>query len=71
MSYHHLALATKDMKATHEVYEGVMGFKLVKVEVAPVLTGGCGKHFFYRMDADDSSFIAFWEFARYEECRRV
>ena len=49
------------MKATHDFYEGVMGFELVKVEVAPVMSGGWGKHFFYRMDGDDSTFIAFWE----------
>lgn len=61
MSYHHLALAVKDMKATHEFYEGIMGFELVKVEIAPVMSGGWGKHFFYRMNGDDSSFIAFWE----------
>ncbi|MEO9633242.1 MAG: VOC family protein [Parasphingorhabdus sp.] len=61
MSYHHLALAAKDMKAIHAFYEGVMGFELVKVEIAPVMGGGWGKHFFYRMDGDDSRFIAFWE----------
>jgi len=61
MAYRHLALAAKDMRATHEFYEGVMGFELVKVEIAPLITGGWGKHFFYRMDDDDSSFIAFWE----------
>ena len=61
MAYHHLALATGDMKATHAFYEGVMGFELVKVEVAPVPSGGWGKHFFYRMDSDDTRFIAFWE----------
>ena len=38
-----------------------MGFELVKVEVAPIMGGGWGKHFFYRMDGDDSRFIAFWE----------
>jgi catechol 2,3-dioxygenase-like lactoylglutathione lyase family enzyme len=38
-----------------------MGFELVKVEVAPVPDGGWAKHFFYRMDGDDSRFIAFWE----------
>jgi catechol 2,3-dioxygenase-like lactoylglutathione lyase family enzyme len=59
--YHHLALAAKDMKQTHEFYEGVMGFKLVKVEVAPIMSGGWGKHFFYRMNGDDTCFIAFWE----------
>ena len=61
MAYHHLDLAVKDMKATHEFYEGIMGFELVKVEVAPIVSGGWGKHFFYRMDGDDTSFIAFWE----------
>lgn len=61
MAYHHLALAAKDMKAIHDFYEGVMGFELVKVEIAPVMGGGWGKHFFYRMDGDDSRFIAFWE----------
>lgn len=61
MAYHHLALAAKDMKATHDFYEGIMGFELVKVEVAPIMSGGWGKHFFYRMDGDDSRFIAFWE----------
>lgn len=61
MAYHHLALAAKDMKAIHAFYEGIMGFELVKVEIAPVMSGGWGKHFFYRMDGDDSRFIAFWE----------
>ncbi|MEM6410129.1 MAG: VOC family protein [Pseudomonadota bacterium] len=61
MSYHHLALATKDMDKTHEFYEGVMGFELVKVEIAPIPGGGWGKHFFYRMNGDDTKFIAFWE----------
>ncbi|MDJ0919749.1 MAG: VOC family protein [Henriciella sp.] len=61
MAYHHLALAVKDIKATHAFYEGIMGFELVKVEVAPIQEGGWGKHFFYRMDGDDSRFIAFWE----------
>ncbi|MFC4293146.1 VOC family protein [Sphingorhabdus arenilitoris] len=58
MGYHHLALAAKDMKAVHDFYEGVMGFELVKVEIAPVMGGGWGKHFFYRMDGDDSKWNA-------------
>ncbi|MEL7231755.1 MAG: VOC family protein, partial [Pseudomonadota bacterium] len=61
MAYHHLALAANDMKAIHEFYEGVMGFELVKVEVAPIREGGWGKHFFYRMGGDNNRFIAFWE----------
>ena len=61
MAYHHLALATRDIAAIHHFYEEVMGFELVKVEVAPVPDGGWAKHFFYRMEGDDSRFIAFWE----------
>lgn len=61
MAYHHLALATGDMPAIHAFYEGVMGFELVKVEVAPLPEQGWGKHFFYRMGDDDARFIAFWE----------
>lgn len=61
MAYHHLALAARDIRAIHEFYEGLMGFELVKVEVGPLPDGGWGKHFFYRMDGDDSRFIAFWE----------
>lgn len=60
MGYHHLALAVRDIKAIHDFYEGVMGFELVKVEVAETPGGGWAKHFFYRME-DDSKFIAFWE----------
>jgi catechol 2,3-dioxygenase-like lactoylglutathione lyase family enzyme len=61
MSYHHLALATRDIAGIHAFYEGVMGFELVKVEVAKVMAGGWAKHFFYRIGNDDSCFIAFWE----------
>jgi catechol 2,3-dioxygenase-like lactoylglutathione lyase family enzyme len=61
MGYHHLGLAARDMAAIHHFYEDVMGFELVKVEIAPVPDGGWAKHFFYRMDGDDSRFIAFWE----------
>ena len=60
MGYHHLALAAKDMQAIHRFYEGIMGFHLVKAEVAPAPQGGWARHFFYRME-DDSKFIAFWE----------
>lgn len=60
MGYHHLALATRNMEAVHNFYEGVMEFELVKVEVAPSPEGGWARHFFYRME-NDSRFIAFWE----------
>lgn len=61
MAYHHLALAARDMQEIHAFYEGVMGFELVKVEIAPLPESGWGKHFFYRMDEDNARFIAFWE----------
>lgn len=71
MAYHHVALAAHDMRAIHAFYEGVLGFELAKVEIAPVPSGGWGKHFFYRMDGDDSSFIAFWELFETAEQDRI
>ena len=61
MAYHHLALVIRDIAAIHAFYEGVMGFELVKAEVAKINAGGWAKHYFYRMGGDDSCFIAFWE----------
>ena len=60
MSYHHLAMAARDMGEIHRFYEELMGFELVKVEIDSVPGGGWAKHFFYRMQNDDA-FIAFWE----------
>ena len=59
MGFHHLALVTRDTKATHEFYTTAMGFRLVKVEVAPTPEGGWAKHFFY--DTGGEGMIAFWE----------
>lgn len=59
MGYHHLAFATRDMKATDHFYREIMGFDLKKVEVAPAQEGGWAKHFFYEIEPD--RFIAFWE----------
>ena len=59
MGYHHLALATRDMKAIDHFYREVMGFDLKKVEVGPTPGGGWAKHFFYEIEPD--RFIAFWE----------
>jgi catechol 2,3-dioxygenase-like lactoylglutathione lyase family enzyme len=60
MGFHHLAIATKDVKATHGFYTGAMGFELVKVEVAPAGEGGWAKHLFY--DTGNGELIAFWDF---------
>ncbi len=59
MSFHHVAVATRDVKATHEFYVGSMGFTLAKVEVAPSGEEGWAKHFFY--DSGDGGLIAFWD----------
>jgi catechol 2,3-dioxygenase-like lactoylglutathione lyase family enzyme len=59
MPYHHLAIATRDMPATHTFYSQAMGFELVKVEVAATPQGGWAKHFFY--DTGEGELMAFWE----------
>ena len=59
MAYHHLALATRDMKAIDHFYREVMGFDLKKVEIGPTPIGGWAKHFFYEIEPD--RFFAFWE----------
>ncbi len=59
MAFHHLALATNDMAATHRFYTEAMGFELVKAVVAPTPTGGWAKHIFY--DTGGDGMIAFWD----------
>ena len=60
MSFHHIAIATTDMKATHKFYTEAMGFELVRVEKANTGPGeGWAKHFFY--DTGNGELMAFWE----------
>jgi catechol 2,3-dioxygenase-like lactoylglutathione lyase family enzyme len=59
VSYHHLAIATRDMKATHEFYSNAMGFELVRAEKAQMPGGDWAKHFFY--DTGNGEMMAFWE----------
>ena len=59
MPYHHLALATRDPRATHLFYTHAMGFELVKTVVAATPGGGWAKHFFY--DTGDGQLMAFWD----------
>jgi catechol 2,3-dioxygenase-like lactoylglutathione lyase family enzyme len=59
MGYHHIALATRDLVATHGFYTEAMGFELVKSVVAPTDVGGWAKHLFY--DTGDGTMVAFWE----------
>lgn len=59
MPYHHLAVATRDMRATDLFYTRAMKFGLVKVEMTKTPEGGWAKHFFY--DTGDGELAAFWE----------
>ena len=60
MAFHHLALATRDLEATHAFYTEVMGFTLVKTVVAPTEhAGGWAKHVFY--DTGGDGLMAFWD----------
>lgn len=59
MGFHHVAIATRDLEATHRFYTDVMGFELVKTEAAPAPEGGWARHVFY--DTGDGTCIAFWD----------
>ena len=60
MGFHHVALATADLNATHAFYTQAMGFELVRAVVAPTdAPGGWAKHVFY--DTGGDGMIAFWE----------
>ncbi len=53
MGFHHVALATADLAATHEFYSEAMGFELAKAVVAPTdAPGGWAKHVFYDTGGD-------------------
>ena len=61
MGFHHVALATKDLAATHHFYTEVMGFELVKTVIGPVVGSpdGWARHVFY--DTGSEGMIAFWD----------
>ncbi len=59
MPYHHIAIATRDIAATHKFYSDAMGFELVRVEKAQTGPDAWAKHFFY--DTGDGTMMAFWE----------
>ena len=59
MGYHHIAIATHDIQATHRFYSDARGFQLVRAEKAQTGKEAWAKHFFY--DTGDGSLIAFWE----------
>jgi catechol 2,3-dioxygenase-like lactoylglutathione lyase family enzyme len=62
MGMHHMAFATRDVRATHRFYSGAMGFELVKVEVTPMGEGGgFAKHLFYSTGSERDQLLAFWD----------
>ena len=61
MPFHHVALATTDLDATHRFYTEAMGFTLVKTVVAPTdQPGGWAKHVFYDTGGQNG-LLAFWD----------
>lgn len=60
MPFNHVALATRDIDATHRFYTEAMGFRLAKVVAAPTPGDtGWARHVFY--DCGGGEFIAFWD----------
>ena len=58
MPFHHVAITTKDMAATHDFFKRIMGFDLVRVEKAIPNKETWAKHFFY--DTGNEEMFAIW-----------
>jgi catechol 2,3-dioxygenase-like lactoylglutathione lyase family enzyme len=59
MAFHHVAIATRDLDASHRFYTEAMGFELVQVDVIPFLETGWARHLFY--DTGNGELIALWD----------
>jgi len=59
MPFHHVAITTRDLDATHRFYTEAMGFELVKVEAAPTTESGWARHLFY--DTGNGELFAVWD----------
>ena len=60
MAFHHVAIATRDLDATHRFYSEAMGFTLVRVEAMPYGdSGGWARHLFY--DTGNGEMLAIWD----------
>jgi catechol 2,3-dioxygenase-like lactoylglutathione lyase family enzyme len=60
MSFHHVAITTKDLPTTHRFYTEAAGFALAKVDVLDSPVGGWLRHALY--DTGDGSVLAVIEF---------
>lgn len=59
MAFHHVAIATRDLEATHRFYTNAMGFELVRVETMPYMEEGWARHLFY--DTGNGEMLAIWD----------
>jgi catechol 2,3-dioxygenase-like lactoylglutathione lyase family enzyme len=59
MGFHHVAIACRDLEATHRFYTEAMGFELVRVEAQPYMEGGWARHLFY--DTGNGQMLAIWD----------
>lgn len=59
MSFHHLALATRDLQAAHRFYTDSVGFELAHVDVIALEDGAWFKHVFY--DTGGGELLALFE----------
>jgi catechol 2,3-dioxygenase-like lactoylglutathione lyase family enzyme len=59
MSFHHVAIATRDLEATHRFYTDATGFELRKVDVIPYMEHGWARHLFY--DTGNGELMAIWD----------
>jgi catechol 2,3-dioxygenase-like lactoylglutathione lyase family enzyme len=58
MGFHHVAIATRDLDATHRFYSEACGFQLVKVDAVPIAEGWA-RHLFY--DTGNGEMLAVWD----------
>jgi catechol 2,3-dioxygenase-like lactoylglutathione lyase family enzyme len=59
MGFHHVAIATRDLDATHRFYTDAMGFELRKVDAMRFLEHGWARHLFY--DTGNGEMLAIWD----------
>jgi catechol 2,3-dioxygenase-like lactoylglutathione lyase family enzyme len=59
MSFHHVAIATRNLDATHRFYSEAMGFDLVKVDAIKFMENGWARHLFY--DTGNGELLAIWD----------
>jgi catechol 2,3-dioxygenase-like lactoylglutathione lyase family enzyme len=59
MAFHHVAIATRDLDATHRFYAEAMGFELVNVDMVPYMGHGWARHLFY--DTGNGEMLAVWD----------